>query len=101
MILKGISASKGKTKGPARIYAKGKIKKGDIFIAKTTTPSMSIDMLKALGVVTESGGMLSHAAIFCRELGIPCVVGVKDVLTKIEDGEIIEVDGEEGIVKKR
>lgn len=100
MILKGIPASKGIVKGPAKKYAKNKLLKGDILIAKTTTPSMSIDMIKAIAVITEYGGMLSHAAIFCRELGIPCIVGVKDILNKINDGDILTINGEEGIIEK-
>lgn len=98
MILKGIAAAKGKARGAARIYTDGAINNGEILITKTTTPAMSINMLKAAAVVTETGGMLSHAAIFCRELGLPCVVGVKEVLQTVNEGTLIEVNGEEGTV---
>ena len=57
-------------------------------------------LVKAAAVVTESGGLTSHAAIVCRELGLPAVVGTKNATTKIKDGEQISVDGTKGKVYK-
>jgi pyruvate,water dikinase len=56
-------------------------------------------MRKALAVVTQEGGITSHAAIVSRELGIPAVVGVQGILDKLKDGDRVEVNANSGIVK--
>lgn len=99
-ILKGIAASSGVLKGRVRVYAPGAvITKDDIFLAVSTNPSMSFQMANSKAVVTQRGGLLSHAAIFCRELGIPCVVGVENLLEIIKDGSLIIVDGDKGTIE--
>ncbi len=56
-------------------------------------------MEKAAAIITEMGGLLSHAAIVARELHKPCVVGIDDLLDKIKDGNQVEVDATKGVVK--
>jgi len=57
-------------------------------------------MEKAIAIVTDEGGLLSHAAIVSREMGIPCVVGTKIATQVLKDGELVEVDAERGVVRK-
>jgi phosphoenolpyruvate synthase/pyruvate phosphate dikinase len=102
--LKGLGASSGKIKGRVKICswvedAKKKIKKGEILVCPKTDPSWMPILVKVSGIITETGGLLSHAAIVSRELKIPCIVGVRDVFKKLRDGNLIEMDGEKGEIK--
>lgn len=100
MILKGIPASEGEFKGVIKVYSKEKeFDENDILVAMSTSPEMSGEMLKAGAVLTEQGGLLSHAAIFCREIKKPCIVGIKDLLKKVSDGMKAKVNGKEGIIE--
>ena len=56
-------------------------------------------MKKAKAILTERGGITSHAAIVSRELGTPCVVGIKGLFGNFKDGDLVEVDAKKGIVK--
>lgn len=102
--LTGIPASPGKAEGSACIVRSpedfGKISPGQILIARYTTPAWTPLLAVASGVVTEFGGALSHAAIVCREYGVPAVVGVNELLARVEDGEKLEIDGSTGTVRK-
>jgi phosphoenolpyruvate synthase/pyruvate phosphate dikinase len=73
--------------------------RGDILVSETTEPSMMAAFHKAAAVVTDIGGMLSHAAITARELGLPCIVGTGNASRSIKDGDMVEVDAEKGVVK--
>jgi phosphohistidine swiveling domain-containing protein len=100
--IKGLCASKGKASGRVAIVRTIhdilKVKKGDVLVAVTTHPDYVPAMQKAVAIVTEEGGILCHAAIVSRELGIPCVVGAK-IATKVLDyGMIVEVNADKGIV---
>lgn len=76
------------------------MEQGEVLVAETTSPEIIQACKKAAAIVTNQGGMLSHAAIVSRELGIPCVVGTdKDVVLSIKNGDLIEVDADEGIVR--
>ena len=57
-------------------------------------------MKKAIAIVTDTGGITSHAAIVSRELGKPCIAGTKIATKVFKDGDLIEVDANKGIVKK-
>jgi len=111
-IIRGTIANKGIAKGKARVLAVDfknfekisqeveKMEKGEILIAETTSPEIIQACKKASAIVTNQGGMLSHAAIISRELNIPCVIGTdKNVLLNIKTGDLIEVNADEGIVK--
>jgi pyruvate,water dikinase len=69
-----------------------RIEPGDILVTTTTTPAFGAVLPMLGGVVAASGGALSHTAIVARELGIPAVVGVSDVLARVADGVMIEID---------
>ncbi|HKY94001.1 MAG TPA: PEP-utilizing enzyme, partial [Kiloniellales bacterium] len=101
-ILYGLAASKGIYEGPARRVSGpsefGRIAKGDVLITESTTEAFNI-LLPLLGaVVTDNGGLLSHAAIVSREYGIPGVVGTRDATTLVADGMRVRVDGDNGEV---
>lgn len=69
-----------------------RVKSGDILIAAQTDMNYTPQMLAASAVITVEGGRYCHAAIFCRENAIVCIVGVKDALSEIPDGAVIRVD---------
>src|SRR4029079_642469 len=81
-ILYGLAASKGVYEGPARRVSGpsefGQIAKGDVLITESTTEAFNILLPLLGGIVTDNGGLLSHAAIVAREYGIPGVVGTRD-----------------------
>ena len=70
-------------------------------MARHTDPGWIAVFSNASAIVVERGSLLSHSAIVARELGIPCVVGLKEATRWIADGETIEVDGAAGTVEKR
>ena len=100
----GLCASVGKVVGKVKVCMSstevGKMEKGDILVAIMTRPDYVIGMKKAAAIVTNEGGVTSHAAIVSRELGIPCVIGTKIATEVLKDGDIVEVDANNGIVKK-
>jgi pyruvate,water dikinase len=65
-----------------------------------TTSAYNVVLPLAAAIVTEEGGLFSHAAILARELGIPAVVGVPGLLAAIGDGDIVEVDADLGEVRR-
>jgi len=73
---------------------------GKILVATTTNPVYVMAMGKAAAIVTDEGGLTSHAAIVSRELGIPCIVGTKRATQVLNDGDMVEVDADKGIVRK-
>lgn len=101
--LKGLVVSSGKVTGKVSIVLSPKnvekIKKGDILVAPMTSPDFIVAMKKAAAIVTDEGGMTSHAAIVSRELKIPCVVGTKIATKVLKDGMNVEVDATKGIVR--
>ncbi|MEM4367011.1 MAG: phosphoenolpyruvate synthase [Candidatus Anstonellales archaeon] len=102
IVLKGLGASPGFATGPAKVLKSqqeiGKIVSGDILVAKMTSPDYVPAMKKACAIITDEGGMTSHAAIVSRELGIPCVVGTGNATSSLKEGEIFTVDGTKGLV---
>lgn len=75
------------------------VKKGDILISDTTTPEMTTLLGKASAVITDLGGVTSHAAIVCRELKIPAIVGCLNATEKLRTGDKIHIDANKGEVK--
>ncbi len=101
-VLYGLAASKGVYEGPARRVAGpsefGRITKGDVLVTESTTEAFNI-LLPLLGaIVTDNGGLLSHAAIVSREYGIPGVVGTREATERVADGDLVRVDGDAGEV---
>jgi pyruvate,water dikinase len=108
--LKGITQIKGQTgcvgkaigvvKCIFRPSDMSKMNQGDILVSIATDPDIVSAMKKAGAIVTEQGGVTSHAAIVARELNIPCVIGTKIATQVLKDGDLVEVDAYTGIVKK-
>lgn len=100
----GTCASPGKTSGIVRICkTKGDLlqfKKGEILVAAMTRPEFVPAMRKAAGIITNEGGVTSHAAIISRELGVPCIIGTKIATEVLHDGDVVEVNANHGVVKK-
>ncbi len=102
--LKGTVASKGLATGKIRLIHKIKdmehMQKGEIIVSSMTRPEMVVAMKKAAAIITDEGGITSHAAIVSRELGIPCILGTKIATKVFKNGDIAEVDANNGIVRK-
>ncbi|HWD82442.1 MAG TPA: PEP/pyruvate-binding domain-containing protein [Kribbella sp.] len=98
----GTPASRGLATGPARIVRGPsdfpKVHPGDILVCPYTDPSWTPLLTIAAGVITESGGILSHAAIVAREQSIPAVVAVPQATTRIPDGTPLTVNGTTGTI---
>jgi phosphohistidine swiveling domain-containing protein len=101
-VLYGIAASKGVYEGPARRVSGpsefGQIAKGDVLVTESTTEAFNILLPLLGGIVTDNGGLLSHAAIVSREYGIPGVVGTREATGRIANGVLVRVDGDAGEV---
>jgi pyruvate,water dikinase len=101
-VLYGLAASKGCYQGPARRISSpaefGRIVKGDVLVTESTTEAFNILLPLLGGIVTDNGGLLSHAAIVAREYGIPGVVGTREATERIADGVLVRVDGDSGEV---
>ncbi|MBE9115332.1 hypothetical protein IQ249_05405 [Lusitaniella coriacea LEGE 07157] len=103
--LKGISASPGSAIAPAQVIHTATqpfpiVPSGRILVTPTVTPEWLPLLQKAAGVVTEQGGMTSHAAILARELSIPALVGVSGATEAIESGESLFIDGIRGEIRR-
>ncbi len=72
---------------------------GNILVSDTTGPELMLAIKKAAAIVTNEGGLMSHAAVVSREFNIPCVVGTKIATQVLKDGDLVEVDGERGVVR--
>jgi pyruvate,water dikinase len=100
--LTGTAASPGQADGIARLVIDerdfARIEAGDVLVATTTTPAWTPLFPSLSALVTETGGILSHAAVVAREYGLPAVVGVANATKLIPDGSRIRVDGGEGAV---
>jgi rifampicin phosphotransferase len=100
--VRGLNASAGRYEGTARVIISppdfDKIKPGDVLVARSTTEAYN-DIMPLIGaVVTDRGGLLSHAATIAREFGIPAVVGTKEATRIIPDEARVRVDGSRGEV---
>jgi len=76
-----------------------KMKKGDVLVTSTTGPEMILACKKAGAIITEVGGIASHADIVSRELKIPAVIATKAATEVLKDGDVVEVDADKGIVR--
>jgi phosphoenolpyruvate synthase/pyruvate phosphate dikinase len=102
-VLRGNAGSAGKIRGPARVVLAlaeaGELKLGDVLVTETTTPPWTPLFATASAVVTDTGGVLSHCAVVAREYRIPAVVGTGEATKVIKDGQLLEVDGDAGVVR--
>ncbi|MBS3122279.1 hypothetical protein J4434_05355 [Candidatus Woesearchaeota archaeon] len=108
-LIKGTIANKGIYQGRVKVVRTvfsdnineeiKKVEKGNVLVAETTGPEMMIACQKAGAIITDEGGLTSHAAIVSRELGIPCIVGAKIATKVLKDDDLVEVNAEKGTVK--
>jgi pyruvate,water dikinase len=101
-VLTGMAASPGTVEGRARVLRSaddlGLIEPGEILVAPVTAPSWAPVFGKIKATVTDIGGMMSHAAIVCREYGLPAVTGTGNATTSIKTGQMLRVNGSTGEV---
>lgn len=103
-VLEGQTASLGKASGKVIVAmnsneAARKMVRGAILVAPYTAVEYIPAIQKAAAIITETGGITSHAAIVSREFGIPCIVGVQDVTKLLKDGQKVEVDADQGTIR--
>ena len=102
-IITGQAVSPGIVKGKAKIIMKvdklREVKIGDVLVCSMTSPEYVPAMRNAIAIITDEGGLLSHASIVSRELGKPCVVGTKVATKALKDGDLVEVDANKGTVR--
>jgi len=102
-VLSGMPAAPGVIEGRARVVRDESelptVEIGEILVCPITAPSWGPTLAKVKGVVTDIGGMMSHAAIICREYGVPAVVGTAYATSTIKTGQRIRVDGDRGVVE--
>ncbi|MER3543958.1 MAG: hypothetical protein C4311_04960 [Chloroflexota bacterium] len=102
-ILYGHPGARGLARGPARVLRSlaevTRLQPGDILVTETTAPPWTPLFAIVAAIVTDTGGVLSHAAILAREFGIPAVVGTGQATKLIRDGQMLEVDGSAGLVR--
>jgi pyruvate,water dikinase len=102
VLVRGIAGSLGVASGPVKIIHKPsqihEIKDGDILVTEQTSPSYLPAMQRAAALVTDTGGMTSHAVVMSRELGLPAVVGAGTATSHLKNGVVVTVDGRTGVV---
>ena len=101
--IKGMIAYKGDVKGKVKIVFSvsdiDKVEEGDILVTQMTFPSYISAMYKAAAFVTDEGGITCHAAIVAREMKKPCIIGTKNATSLLKDGDLVEVDADNGVVR--
>jgi len=101
--VKGKVACSGKATGTVKVITRlsdiNKVEEGDVLVAKMTTPDYVVAIHNVVAIITDEGGLTCHAAIVSRELNIPCIIGTKNATQILSDGDIVEVDANEGIVR--
>lgn len=104
VLVRGLGASVGAASGPVRIIHRpsqiDQVKEGEVLVTEMTNPSFVPAMRRAAAIVTDTGGMTSHAAIVSRELGVPCVVGSGTATHALKNGVVVTVDGRSGLIYK-
>ncbi|MEZ4561858.1 MAG: PEP/pyruvate-binding domain-containing protein [Thermomicrobiales bacterium] len=98
----GAPGSPGVASGPVRLVHGpaefGRVRPGDIVVAPFTNPAWTPLFARAAAVIVDTGSAVSHAAIVAREYGLPAVMGTRDALTRLHDGQEVTVDGTRGLV---
>jgi pyruvate,water dikinase len=101
--IQGDPVSAGKVTGRAVLinYVGEKaVRPGDILVAKATDPGWTPLFINASGILLEVGGMLQHGSLIAREYGKPCIAGIEGLTQLVRDGDMLEMDGATGIIKK-
>lgn len=102
-VVKGNCASKGKVTGKVRVLLNAsendKLENGEVLVTFMTSPDFMSAVRRCSAIVTNLGGITSHAAIISRELGIPCIVGTKNATEVLKTGDMVAVDANKGEVR--
>ncbi len=102
--IRGVVACTGYARGRVKIIKKTdqmkQFKLGEILVTNQTTPEFLPIMKKASAIITDQGGITSHAAVISRELGKPCIIGTKIATSCLMDGEMVEVDANNGVIRR-
>jgi pyruvate,water dikinase len=100
--LRGSAGSPGVVEGPVRIVRDVRdldtVQQGDVLVCPATSPAWSPVFSRIAATVSDVGGIMSHAAIVCREYGLPAVVGTGNAVALLRDGQRVRVDGDTGVV---
>ena len=100
--LRGLAVSSGRVRGPVKVLHdpfEKQVEAGDILVAHTTDPGWTPLFINAAAVLLEVGGELQHGVLVAREYGKPCVAGIVDLTRSLSDGQMVEVDGDAGVVR--
>ena len=104
ILVDGLGASPGIVTGNVRIVTEldhlDQVAEGDLIVTQMTMPDMVPAMKRAVGIITDEGGMTSHAAIVSRELGVPAIVGSGSATHDLRDGQTVTMDGDKGTVRE-
>lgn len=102
-LVRGMTGSPGKAEGMVQVVEPDNIDAdfpdGGVLVCAVTTPNYVPLMRKAAAIVTDQGGILSHAAIVARELKVPCIVGTGNATKVLKNGQAVSVEADLGIVK--
>lgn len=101
-LLRGVAISAGRATGPVRKLTEPdprKVQPGDVVVMEFADPGWTPLFPRAAAVVMEVGGVMCHAAVVAREIGVPAVFGVREAMARLEDGAVVEVDGTRGTVR--
>ncbi len=102
--IRGTIAYPGIARGKARVILTsreiGKVMPGEILVCNLTNPDYNPVFKKINAVITDEGGVLCHSAIMAREFKIPCIIGTKVATKVLQDGDMVEVDAERGVIKR-
>ncbi|MFC7441564.1 PEP/pyruvate-binding domain-containing protein [Laceyella putida] len=100
--IKGFAAARGTYTGKVKVIRNeeefSKLEKGDVLVCQTTTPSWTFLFPVASAIITDAGGILSHSGIIAREYKLPAVLGTKVATSRLKDGDVVTVDGDNGMV---
>jgi len=100
---KGIPASQGEIKAPIRVLTNiediGNVKAGEILVVPRTDPGWTPIFSKIGGLITETGGVLSHGAVVSREYGVPAVTNISNACNYFKTGQIVTINGYDGFVR--
>lgn len=103
-VLEGVSASVGLVQGKVRLLLDldevKSLQAGEVLVTTMTRPEMGVALDRAAAFVTDEGGLLCHAAIISREMKKPCVIATGNASKILKTGDLIEVDGTQGLVRK-
>lgn len=100
IFLKGTSAYKGTVQGEVKLWDDHADFTDKIAVLKSALPYQFTKLAKAKGIITDEGGLLSHAAVIAREYKVPTIIGTGNATSKLHDGDLVEINGDDGIIKK-